>query len=124
MAPITAPADPVSRRGAVRAGGIIPLASEAELDAGQNPTHLEVVVAPGAEVSLVLTEDDGTGDGTGPAAATPITWEQATGVLTIGPVRGAVSAVPARRTWTLPDATLPAPDGAQRAEPAIRGRLA
>jgi alpha-glucosidase (family GH31 glycosyl hydrolase) len=87
----------------VRAGGIIPLASEADLDASQNPEHLEVVVAPGADGWFELLEDDGTGGMTAPVptAATPITWDQAAGILTIGPVRGAVSAVPTRRTWTV-----------------------
>jgi len=113
----------------VRAGGIIPLAAETELDASRNPDQLEVVVAPGADGSFVLMEDDGTGGWPDPVptASTPITWEQQTGTLTIGPVSGAQAAVPARRTWTVTllgcaGAAVVAADGTPGALSAVRGR--
>ena len=98
VAPVTAPRDRVTLRGAVRAwlpagtwidiftstvydgdreielhrdsgsipallraGGILPLASEDDLDATRNPERLELLVAPGADGAFTLIEDDGTG---------------------------------------------------------------
>lgn len=90
----------------VRAGGIVPLAATADQDAAGNPGLLELVVVPGADGSFDLVEDDGTGStpDTVPTATTTITWEQATGTLTIGPaVRTGPGAaiVASRRTWTV-----------------------
>ena len=42
----------------LRAGGILPLAAEDDLDATRNPERLEVVVAPGADGEFTLIEDD------------------------------------------------------------------
>ncbi len=87
----------------LRAGAIVPLAGAADLEADKNPAHLEVIVAPGADGSFVLVEDNGTGGGLAPvpAAATPITWDQARGALTIGPATGRGDVVPRTRTWTI-----------------------
>ena len=86
----------------VRAGGIVPLAGAGENDAARNPEQLEILVVPGIDGSFDLIEDDGTGSITQtiPTATTTITWEQATGTLTIGPALGA-PVVPIRRSWTV-----------------------
>lgn len=87
----------------LRAGAIVPLTGATDLDASQNPDHLELVVAPGADGAFTLMEDDGTGGLSAPipVASTPIRWEQATGTLTIGAVAGAAGIVPRTRTWTV-----------------------
>lgn len=87
----------------LRAGAIVPLAEESDLDASQNPSHLEVVVVPGADGAFLLVEDGGAGAGSapGPTARTPIAWEQATGTLTIGPAAPGGEIVPRTRTWTV-----------------------
>ncbi len=87
----------------VRAGGIVPLAAPTETDATVNPAALEIVVAPGADGDFTLVEDDGTGADPAaiPTVRTRITWEQATGTLTVHPAEGAVDAVPATRSWTV-----------------------
>ena len=87
----------------VRAGGIVPLAAPTESDATVNPAALEIIVAPGADGAFTLVEDDGTGTDptTIPTATTRITWEQATGTLTVHAAEGAVQALPAARTWTV-----------------------
>lgn len=97
------------------------------LDASRNPERLQLLVAVGRDGAFTMVEDDGTGvsadsdadadarapSGTTPRpirpARTPITWRQADGVLTIGAVQGDVTAVPARRDWTV---TFLAPGGA------------
>jgi alpha-glucosidase (family GH31 glycosyl hydrolase) len=43
----------------LKSGGILPLAGEHETDAAANPAHLELFVAPGADGSFTLIEDDG-----------------------------------------------------------------
>ncbi len=140
VAPVTAPRDPVTLRGAVRAwlppgtwidvftstvyegdreielhrdlgsipallraGGILPLAAQDDLDATRNPERLELVVAAGADGAFTLIEDDGTGAEPEdiPTARTPITWEQASGVLTIGPAENELGVLPGERTWTV-----------------------
>ncbi len=87
----------------LKAGGILPLAAEHETDATRNPNHLEVLVAPGADGSFDLVEDDDTGTTpeTIPTVRTPITWDQASGTLTIGPADGPADVVPGTRTWTV-----------------------
>lgn len=106
----------------LQAGGILPLAAEHETDATTNPTHLEVLVAPGADGAFVLVEDDGTGTTpeTVPAVRTPLRWDQSTGTLTIGAADGPTGIVPETRTWTvtvlgLPADTVVAVDGEARA---------
>lgn len=91
------------------------------LNASRNPERLQVLVAVGRDGAFTMVEDDGTGVVSdpgadihaGPGAAlgtaqrsirparTPITWQQADGVLTIGAVQGDLAAVPARRDWTV-----------------------
>ena len=61
----------------LKAGGILPLAGEDETDAAANPAAFELVVAPGADGSFTLVEDDGT-DG-GAVVRTTIRWSQAAG---------------------------------------------
>ena len=85
------------------AGGIVPLAGEADLDATRNPDHLELVVVPGADGDFVLMEDDGTGTtpDTIPAARTPIAWDDAAGELTIGPAEDPHGVLAGARRWTV-----------------------
>lgn len=87
----------------LRAGGVLPLASTDDLDAATNPTHLEVLISPGADGRYVLYEDDGTGQTVAdiPTATTELSWDQASGTLTIGAVEGAGGVVPEQRTWTV-----------------------
>jgi alpha-glucosidase (family GH31 glycosyl hydrolase) len=87
----------------LRAGGILPLAAEDDLDATRNPEHLELLVAPGADGAFTLIEDDGTGATPEdiPAARTPIAFDQATGTLTIGPAEDPHRVLPAQRTWSV-----------------------
>jgi alpha-glucosidase (family GH31 glycosyl hydrolase) len=140
VAPITAPRDRVTLRGAVRAwlppgtwidvftstvyegdreielhrglgsipallraGGILPLTAEDDLDATRNPERLEVLVAPGEDGELTLVEDDGTDAAPEdiPTARTPITWRQAAGELTIGPADDPHGVLPPERTWAV-----------------------
>ncbi|RIX30545.1 glycoside hydrolase family 31 protein [Amnibacterium setariae] len=94
----------------LQAGGILPLAAEHETDAAANPTHLEVLVAPGADGAFVLVEDDGTGTtpGTVPTVRTALAWDQASGTLTVSPADGPSGIVPETRTWTVTVLGLPA----------------
>jgi glycosyl hydrolase family 31/uncharacterized protein DUF5110 len=87
----------------LRAGGILPLASEDDLDATRNPERLELLVAPGEDGELTLVEDDGTGTTPEdiPTARTPVTWRQAAGELTIGPADDPHAVLPPARTWTV-----------------------
>jgi hypothetical protein len=93
----------------LQAGGILPLAAEHETDATANPTHLEVLVAPGADGAFTLVEDDGTGTtpDTVPTVRTPLRWDQATGTLTVSPADGPSGIVPETRTWTVTVLALP-----------------
>ncbi len=87
----------------LRAGGILPLAAEDDLDATRNPDRLELLVAPGADGSFTLIEDDGTGATPQdiPTARTTIAWDQAAGTLTIGAAEDPHGILPATRTWTV-----------------------
>ena len=87
----------------LRAGGILPLASEEALDATENPASLEIVVAPGADGEFTLIEDDGSGSTPKEmlTARTTISWRQADGLVTIGAARGTAGIVPETRTWTV-----------------------
>jgi alpha-glucosidase (family GH31 glycosyl hydrolase) len=87
----------------LRAGGILPLTAEDDLDAGRNPERLELLVAPGADGSFTLIEDDGTGATPEdiPIARTTITWQQATGVLEIGAADDPHGLLPRARIWTV-----------------------
>ena len=87
-------------------GAIVPLdAAAVPGNEPVNPAHLELLVVVGADGRFELIEDDDSA--TGPLARTPISYDQHTGALVIGPVRGAVEAVPAVRSWTV---TFPALD--------------
>jgi alpha-glucosidase (family GH31 glycosyl hydrolase) len=138
VAPITAPRDPVTLRGSVRAwlppgtwidvftetvyegdrelelhrdgssipallraGGILPLAAEDDLDATRNPERLELLVAPGADGEFTLIEDDGTGATPDeiPTARTTIALRG--GELTIGAPDDPNGIVPPGRTWAV-----------------------
>ncbi len=153
VAPITAPRDPVTLRGSVRAwlppgawidvftstaydgdrelelhrdsasipvllraGGILPLAAEDDLDATRNPERLELLVAPGTDGEFTLIEDDGTGTtpDTIPTARTTLTWHQDAGGLTIGAADDPHGILPPARTWTVTfvgtDVSLTIPD--------------
>jgi hypothetical protein len=83
----------------LNAGGILPLASGDDTDAAANPAAFDLVVAPGADGSLTLVEDDGI-DG-GAIVRTTIRWDQAAGELTVHPAHGPDGVVPAIRAWTV-----------------------
>ena len=87
----------------LRGGGILPLTAPDDLDATRNPERLELLVAPGADGSFTLIEDDGTGATPEEvrAARTTITWDQAAGVLEIGEADDPHGVLPASRTWAV-----------------------
>jgi alpha-glucosidase (family GH31 glycosyl hydrolase) len=87
----------------LRVGGILPLAAEDELDATRNPERIEILLLPGADGRFDLIEDDGRGTtpDTIPTVRTSISWDQASGTLTIGPADGPEGVAPGRRTWTV-----------------------
>jgi alpha-glucosidase (family GH31 glycosyl hydrolase) len=87
----------------LRAGGILPLAAEDDLDATRNPQRFELLVAPGADGAFTLIEDDGTGATPEdiPTARTAIAWDQASGVLTIDAAEDPHGVLPAERSWTV-----------------------
>jgi alpha-glucosidase (family GH31 glycosyl hydrolase) len=80
----------------LRAGGILPLAAEDDLDATRNPERLEVVVAAGADGQFTLIEDDETN-----VARTTLSWDQAAGVLTIDAADDPHGVLPAEREWAV-----------------------
>jgi hypothetical protein len=104
-----------------RSGAIIALAAHAVPgnDTG-NPAELEVLVVVGEDGSFELVEDDGVGSGDDPQrwVSTPLSFDQATGVLLVGPASGNLDCLPARRSWTL---TFLAYDGAEP-EVSVAGR--
>lgn len=83
----------------LKAGGILPLAAEHETDAAAHPAHFELVIAPGADGSFTLVEDDGTVDGE--VTRTTIEWDQARGELTVDAADGPDGILLAQRTWTV-----------------------
>ncbi|HEY0167290.1 MAG TPA: TIM-barrel domain-containing protein [Jatrophihabitans sp.] len=92
-----------------RSGAIVVL-DDAATPAADNPAALEVLLVVGEDGSFELVEDDGLGPGDDRRrwASTPLSFDQATGVLRIGPVSGNAGCLPARRGWTV---TLLAYDG-------------
>ena len=111
--------DPAGRRLAVwrtidripvfaKAGGIVPMQSDALDNTSANPKALDVVVFPGADGAFMMREDSGDfGDvceGTDATAATAMTWHWDDGrapQFVIEPAAGNTSVVPERRDWTL-----------------------
>ena len=111
--------DPAGRRLAVwrtidripvfaKAGGIVPMQSDALDNTSANPKALDVAVFPGADGAFVMREDSGDfGDVCGGAdatAATVMTWRWDEGrapQFVIEPAAGNTSVVPERRDWTL-----------------------
>ncbi|WP_243076249.1 glycoside hydrolase family 31 protein [Microbacterium sp. SS28] len=83
----------------LKAGGIIPLASEDETDAAAHPAAFDLVIAAGADGSFTLVEDDGELEGS--SVRTVVSWSQASGELRIGPAEGPDGIVPPMRTWTV-----------------------
>jgi alpha-glucosidase (family GH31 glycosyl hydrolase) len=112
----------------LRAGGILPLAAEDDLDATRNPQRLELLVAPGADGRFELIEDDGTGTTPDdiPTARTTITWGQAAGEMEIGAAEDPHGVLPPERTWTVTflgvDAEAPIRADGARAERVDAGR--
>lgn len=94
-----------------KAGGIVPLQpldeTNGAINSVANPTHLQVVVFPGANGAFELKEDDGTNQAQPLASAlasTSMTLDWKDGVaaaFTIAPAAGNVAALPAERTWTI-----------------------
>ena len=95
------------------AGSIVPLdAAEVPDDAPHNPQHLQLLVTVGADGHFTLIEDD---DAALPRIArTPISFEQAGGMLRIGPAQGELSVLPQRRTWTVSFITSATEPGSDR----------
>ena len=80
-----------------RAGAIVPLVGGDDLGVA-NPAHLVARVFAGADGAFTLYEDD---DALDPVVArTPLSWDAAAGVLTVGPVEGDAAVLP-ERTWSV-----------------------
>ena len=85
------------------AGAIVPLVADAAPgNSTDNPAALEVLVVVGEDGAFELVEDDGVGPGDDPDrwARTALSFDQASGVLEVGPARGNAGCVPERRSWT------------------------
>jgi alpha-glucosidase (family GH31 glycosyl hydrolase) len=96
------------------AGAIIPLSADlAGNNAIGNPAALELLVVIGADSSFELIEDDDSGTGLDPrtVARTPISFDQTSGTVTVGPATGAVGCLPGTRTWTVTFLGLPSAAG-------------
>src|SRR3954470_2490894 len=87
----------------LRAGGILPLAAEDELDATHNPERVELLVGVGEDGEFTLVEDDGTGATPDdiPTARTKITWRQDAGELEIAAADDPHGVLPETRSWTV-----------------------
>ncbi|MFD7819173.1 TIM-barrel domain-containing protein [Streptomyces sp. NPDC059785] len=84
------------------AGAIVPLdGAEVPANGGYLPEHLEVLVIVGEDGAFTLVEDDGSADGGEKPARTPLTYDQATGVFTIGAPQGPTEFLPQHRSWTV-----------------------
>ena len=86
------------------AGAIVPLTAELiPGNATDNPAALEVLVVIGADGSFEMIEDDGTGSGLDEetVARTPISFDQASGSVTVGPTTGATACLPDLRSWRI-----------------------
>ena len=86
------------------AGAIVPLTAELiPGNATDNPAALEVLVVIGADGSFEMIEDDGTGSGLDEetVARTPISFDQASGSMTVGPTTGATACLPELRSWRI-----------------------
>jgi hypothetical protein len=86
------------------AGAIVPLTAELiPGNATDNPAALEVLVVIGADRSFEMIEDDGTGSGLDEetVARTPISFDQASGSMTVGPTTGATACLPELRSWRI-----------------------
>ena len=87
-----------------RAGAIVPLVADAAPgNSTDNPAAVEVLVVVGEDGAFELVEDDGFGTGEDRQrwARTSLAFDQAGGVLEVGPVRGNAGCVPDRRSWLL-----------------------
>lgn len=88
-----------------RAGGIIPLQSETKKNGVANPEVIQLVVFPGKEGHFSLYEDDGTSQDykTQGGAVTHFVsdFSQSTWRISISPVEGDRSQVPANRAYTV-----------------------
>jgi hypothetical protein len=91
----------------LRAGGVLPLAAEDEVDATVNPTSFEVLVAPDASGSFTLVEDR-EGD---PASTctTRLSWDAESATFRIDAAEGDRTAVPTERHWRVTFLAAPAP---------------
>jgi alpha-glucosidase (family GH31 glycosyl hydrolase) len=86
------------------AGAIVPLTAElVPGNATDNPVALEILVVIGADGSFEMIEDDGTGSGLDEesVARTPISFDQASGSVTVGPTTGATGCLPGLRSWRI-----------------------
>jgi hypothetical protein len=77
------------------AGAALPLAADDATRPDTNPSHVELLLLPGADGTRSLTEDSGDR-----IAHTPLVWNDADRTLTIGPASDP-SVVPASRDWTI-----------------------
>ena len=96
----------------IKSGGIMPTRTDYTQDANQSPlTQVTLSVAAGANGSFSLYQDAGEGTGyqSGQSASTPISWNDGSRMLTVGPDSGGFSGAASQRAYTLrlSDATAP-----------------
>jgi alpha-D-xyloside xylohydrolase len=97
----------------VKAGSIVPMGPELQ-HTGEKPADpLTVWVYTGADASFELYEDDGVSYGyeKGAYATIPLHWNEARGVLTVGPRAGAFPGMLASRTLRVVFVSKDAPAG-------------
>ena len=87
----------------VRAGAILPFGPDVQYTSEKPWDNLEIAVYPGADGHFTLYEDEGDGYGYEAGAYTTIdlTWEDATGTLTLGPRKGAYPGMLRERDFTV-----------------------
>jgi hypothetical protein len=105
----------------VKSGGILPTRTDYTQNQQQPLTQLTLAVAAGANGNFSLYQDSG--EGTGPSATTPVTWNDASRTLTVGATAGTYPGAATARAYTLRLTNTVAPtavsvDGAQLPETA------
>jgi alpha-D-xyloside xylohydrolase len=87
----------------VKAGAILPFGPDVQYTSEKPWDRLDLVVYPGADGHFTLYEDAGDGYGyeTGEYATIGLTWDDGSGILTIGPRKGSFPGMLKERDFTV-----------------------
>ena len=87
----------------VKAGAVLPMGPEVQYAAEKPWDDLQIRIYPGADGSFTLYEDEGDGYGYEKGACSTIAfdWDDAAGVLTVGPRRGSYPGMCTERTFRI-----------------------